>query len=61
MTRDANIARHMGKMEDSMQRLFWLKEFKARHGAEGKPLEDLEQKYVNDVIAYGTLVGHLAR
>lgn len=61
MRRNASAARYMGKMEEATEKLFQLEEFRVRHGAEGKPLEDLEQKYANDVIAYGTLVGHLAR
>ena len=61
MTKDASVARYMGKMEEVIQKLFQLEEFKVRHDAEGKLLEDLEQKYAKDVIAYGTLVGNLTR
>ena len=60
MSQDVSMSRYMGKME-ATEKLFQLEEFRVRHGAEGKPLEDLEQKYANDVIAYGTLVGHLSR
>ena len=61
MSKDASAARYMGKMEAVIQKLFQLEEFMVRHDAEGKPLEDLKQKYAKDIIAYGTLVGHLVR
>lgn len=61
MSKDANVARYMGKMEEATEKLFNLEEFKAKHGAEGKPLEDLKEKYAKDIVTYGNLVGYLTK
>lgn len=41
--------------------MIWLEEFKARHNEEEKLMENLEQKYAKNIIAYRTLVKHLTR
>ncbi|MBE7727123.1 MAG: hypothetical protein E7244_22790 [Enterocloster citroniae] len=61
MTKDASAARYMGKMENAIRKLEKLTKFQEKHCAEGRPLDDLKSMYAREVIAYGTLVGHLVR
>ncbi len=50
------MGQYTEKLEEVTEQLFEVNDFRKKHGAVGRPLDELESAYERDMIVYGNLI-----